>query len=213
MAGIWYLASRKVKKTLRASQAPLLALGAALSFVIMMFNVPIAGGTTGHATGTALLAITLGPWAAVIAVSIAIAVQAVLFGDGGITTLGANCFNMAFTDAMVSYAVYRLIAGAGGGPGENKNKAKKTVWSSALAAYAGINASALLAAVELGIQPLLHRAADGMPLYCPFPLRVTIPAMMLGHLAFFGPVEAVFTALAVAYLGRAYPDLLRPAKK
>ena len=210
-AGIWYYASLKVRRTLRASQVPILALGAALSFVIMMFNVPIAGGTTGHATGTALLAITLGPWAAVIAVSIAIAVQAVLFGDGGITALGANCFNMAFVDAMVSYAVYRLITGPvrdpeTPGPGKNR----KNVLASALAGYAGINAAALLASVELGIQPILHRGADGRPLYCPFPLKVTVPAMMIGHLAVFGPLEAAFTALAVAYLGRAYPDLLRP---
>lgn len=215
MAGIWYAAAKKVKKTLKASEVPMLALGAALSFVIMMFNVPIAGGTTGHATGTALLAITLGPWAAVIAVSIAIAVQAILFGDGGITAYGANCFNMAFTDAMVSYIVFRLLTagfrqtdGAGGGS-PNSAVGKRTVFASALAAYAGINTAAFMCAMELGIQPILHRAPDGRPLYCPFPLKVTIPAMMTGHLLAFGPLEAVFTALAVAWLGKAYPELLR----
>ncbi|MDA8171155.1 MAG: cobalt transporter CbiM [Nitrospiraceae bacterium] len=210
MAGIWYFASRRVKKTLKATEVPLVALGAALSFVIMMFNVPIVGGTTGHATGTALLAITLGPWAAIIAVSIAIAVQAVLFGDGGITALGANCFNMAFTDAMVSYAVYRLIAGGLGkrnAPGGH-NPGKRTILASALGGYAGLNASAFLASVELGLQPILHRGLDGRPLYCPFPLKVTIPAMMVGHLVAFGPLEAAFTAFAVAYLGKAYPELL-----
>ncbi len=211
MAGIWYFASSRIKKTLKAAEVPFLALGAALSFVIMMFNVPIVGGTTGHATGTALLAITLGPWAAVIAVSIAIAVQALLFGDGGITALGANCFNMAFTDAMVSYAVYRLITrgfGKNAADGQPRNPGKRTILASALAGYAGLNASAFLAAVELGIQPILHRGLDGRPLYCPFPLKVTIPAMMVGHLAAFGPLEAAFTAFAVAYLGKAYPELL-----
>lgn len=207
MAGIWYLAARRVKKALKATEVPLLALGAALSFVIMMFNVPMAGGTSGHATGTALLAITLGPWAAVIAVSIAIFVQAFLFGDGGITALGANCFNMAFAGAMVSCAVYRLITGWGGQ--KNPVPGKKTLLASALAGYAGLNASALLASVELGLQAALHRGADGRPLYCPFPLGVTVPTIMAGHLAVFGPLEAVFTMFAVAYLEKAYPELLR----
>ncbi|MDA8387040.1 MAG: cobalt transporter CbiM [Nitrospiraceae bacterium] len=227
MACAWYVAARRVKKTLRAAQVPLLALGAALSFVVMMFNIPVAGGTTGHATGTTLLAITLGPWAAVIAVSIAVAVQAVLFGDGGITTLGANCFNMAFADAIVSYAVYRLIAGKGPGPSGPYNPPgpsgpynpavrhhpdKRTIAASAVAAYAGLNSAALLAAVELGLQTVFYKGADGRPLYCPFPLNVTVPAIMASHLAVFGPVEAAFTALAVAYLGRAYPELLRETR-
>src|SRR5512135_2695208 len=91
----WAFASWKLNRTLKSRQAPYLALGAAFSFVIMMFNIPMPGGTSGHATGTALIAILLGPWAAVIAVSVALAIQALLFGDGGITALGANCFNIA----------------------------------------------------------------------------------------------------------------------
>ena len=96
MIPVWALASKIVKKTLRAKQVPLLAIGAAFSFVIMMFNIPIPGGTTGHAVGGVLAAILLGPWAACIAITVALAIQALLFGDGGITALGANCFNMAF---------------------------------------------------------------------------------------------------------------------
>lgn len=107
----WAAASRIVGRTLRSRQIPMLALAAAFSFVIMMFNVPIVGGTTGHAVGAVLAAILLGPWAACIAVSVALIVQALVFGDGGITAIGANCFNMAVIMPFVGYAVYRMIAG------------------------------------------------------------------------------------------------------
>ena len=77
----------------------------------MMFNVPLPGGTTGHAVCGTLVAILFGPWAATIAVSIALAIQAVFFGDGGILAFGANCFNMAFVLPLLGYTVYKLIAG------------------------------------------------------------------------------------------------------
>ncbi|MCJ7750071.1 MAG: energy-coupling factor ABC transporter permease, partial [Armatimonadetes bacterium] len=110
MAPIWVIAGRKLRRTLDARRVPLLAIGAALSFVIMMFNIPIPGGSTGHATGAPLIAILLGPWAAVLAVSVVLVVQAFLFGDGGITAVGANCFSMAFVMPLVSYGVYKLVA-------------------------------------------------------------------------------------------------------
>jgi len=105
----WAVASWKMNRTLKAKQAPYLAIGAAFSFVIMMFNIPIFGGTTGHATGATLIAILIGPWAGVIAVSVALIIQALLFGDGGITAIGANCFNMAIAGVFVGYGVYRLL--------------------------------------------------------------------------------------------------------
>src|SRR5271157_4344338 len=106
MIPIWAIASRKVKKTLNAKQVPLLAVGAAFSFVIMLFNVPIPGGSTGHAVGGVLVAILVGPWAALISLSVALAAQALLFGDGGLTALGANCFNMACVLPFSGYLVY-----------------------------------------------------------------------------------------------------------
>src|SRR5512141_1879511 len=93
MAPLWFLASRVVRKTLKARQVPYLAFSAAFSFVIMMFNIPIPGGSTGHAVGGTLVAVLLGPWAAMIAITVALVVQALLFGDGGVTAIGANCFN------------------------------------------------------------------------------------------------------------------------
>ena len=110
MIPIWALASKIVRRTLKQRQVPFLALGAAFSFVIMMFNIPIPGGSSGHAVGAVIVGILLGPWAAVIAISIALVIQALLFGDGGITAIGANCFNMAFVMPMVGYLVYRLIS-------------------------------------------------------------------------------------------------------
>ena len=111
MVPIWTVASAKVKKSLKTKQVPLMALGAAFSFVIMMFNVPVIGGSTGHAVGATLIAIILGPWAACLSVSIALVIQALLFGDGGITAIGANCFNMAVVMPFVGFYLYRLIAG------------------------------------------------------------------------------------------------------
>jgi cobalt/nickel transport system permease protein len=180
-----------------------LSLFAAFSFVIMMFNLPLPGGTTGHAVGIGLAAVVLGPWAAMLAVSVAIVIQALFFGDGGITAIGANCFNMAIVGALVSYAVYRLLAG------RSAILSFRRVAAAGLAGYAAINVSALLAAVEFGIQPLLYRDATGAPLYCPYPLSVAIPAMMLGHLTIAGLAELVVSAGVVAFIQKSDPSLLK----
>ena len=84
---------------------------AAFSFVIMMFNVPVPGGSSGHAVGSALIAIILGPWAAVVCTSVALLIQCLVFGDGGVTAFGANCFNMATVIPFTGYFIYKLIAG------------------------------------------------------------------------------------------------------
>jgi cobalt/nickel transport system permease protein len=202
MAPIWVLAGRAMQRRLSARKVPLLAIGAAFSFLIMMFNVPIPGGTTGHATGAALIAILLGPWAAVVAVSVVLAVQAFLFQDGGITSLAANCFNMAFLMPMASYAVYRAVAWRSGVPSPRR------ILAAGIAGYIGLNVAALSAAVMFGIQPYIAHAPDGHPLYFPYDLRVAVPAMMAEHLLIFGFVEAVVTAGAVAYLARTEPQLL-----
>src|ERR1039457_6564656 len=106
-APFWYMALKRVKASLSARLIPLLSLFAAFCFVIMMFNLPLPGGTTGHAVGMGVAAIVLGPWAAILAVSIALVIQASFFGDGGITAIGANCFNMAIAGSLVAYWAYR----------------------------------------------------------------------------------------------------------
>ncbi|HTQ09820.1 MAG TPA: energy-coupling factor ABC transporter permease, partial [Fimbriimonadaceae bacterium] len=111
----WVAASAKVKRSLASSRVPFLALGAAFCFVVMMFNVPVPGGTTAHAVGSVLLAVLLGPWEAVLAVSLVLLVQALMFGDGGVTALGANCLSMAIVMPFTGWGIYRLIS-AGAGP-------------------------------------------------------------------------------------------------
>src|SRR5512138_952092 len=107
-AGILAVALKKVRQTLSAKNIPYLSMAAAFSFLIMMFNIPIPGGTTGHAVGGAIITILLGPWTAVVAVSVVLIIQAMVFGDGGVTAIGANCFNMAAVMPFVSYWVFIL---------------------------------------------------------------------------------------------------------
>lgn len=203
MVPVWAIASRKLGRTLRTKEAPTLALSAAFSFVIMLFNIPMPGGTTGHAVGATLIAVLLGPWAATIAVSVALVIQAFLFGDGGITAIGANCFNIAFAGAFVGYGIYRLLA-AGAAVTE-----RRRLVAAGVAAYASLNISALLTAVLIGIQPLIARGADGRPLYAPFPLELAVPAVALQHLFLFGFVEAAVTVLVLRYIMKNEPEMVR----
>jgi cobalt/nickel transport system permease protein len=201
-APFWYVALQRVKRLLHTRMVPLIAVFSAFSFVIMMFNLPLPGGTTGHAVGLGIATVILGPWAAMLTVSIALLVQALFFGDGGITAFGANCFNMAIIGSGVAYGVYRVLAG------QAALTASRRALAAAVAGYVAINVSALLAAVEFGIQPGLFHDASGMPLYAPYPLHIAVPAMMLGHLTFAGFAEGVITGGLVAYLQRSDVSLL-----
>ena len=169
---------------MKSRHIALLAIGAAYCFLVMMFNVPIPDGTTAHAVGGVLVAVVLGPEAAVIAVSIALGIQALFFGDGGVLAFGANCFNMALVLPMAGYAVYRLFS-----RGAALTAPRRAI-AAGIGAYVGLNMAALCAAIEFGLQPTLFHSADGTPLYAPFHLAQTIPAMALAHLTVAGGVEA-----------------------
>jgi cobalt/nickel transport system permease protein len=194
---VWVSASRRVTKVVKTTNVPLLAVFAAMSFLVMMFNVPIPDGTSAHAVGAVIIAIVLGPWAAVIAVSVALLFQALLFGDGGVLALGANCLNMAIIMPFVGVGIYRLVAGRA------PLTSRRRVVAAGIGGYVGILAAALAAAIELGIQPGLFHTAAGAPLYSPYHLAQTIPAMALAHLTFAGAAEVVLTAGVLAYLARA----------
>ncbi|MCL5005131.1 MAG: cobalt transporter CbiM [Acidobacteria bacterium] len=202
-APFWYVALRKTKKMLFTRLVPLISVFAAFSFVIMMFNIPIPGGTTAHPLGVAIASIVLGPWASMLALSTALFIQAVFFGDGGITTLGANCFNMAIVGSLIAYLSYRALAG------RSAITSQRRVVAAALSGYLAINCAALCASVELGIQPLYFKSATGAPFYAPYPLSIALPAIMIGHLTFAGLAELVVSGGIVAYLQRANPSLLR----
>src|SRR6266545_2532669 len=192
----WAVASNRVSKVVRTRNVPLLAILSAVSFLVMMFNVPIPDGTSAHAVGGTVIAVVLGPWAALIAVSVALLFQALLFGDGGVLAYGANVVNMAVVLPFVGYAVYRLLAGR-----RSPLTSGRRVAAAAVAGYVAINASALAAAVEFGIQPDLFHTAAGAPLYSPYHLSQTIPAMMLAHLTVAGAAEAILTAGVLGYPG------------
>jgi len=200
------VAVRKVKKTVSARNIPYLGMAAAFSFIIMMFNLPVPGGTTGHAVGSAVIAIIFGPWAATIAVSVALIIQALIFGDGGITAIGANCFNMAVFMPFIAYYIFMLI---------NKNPQKKSrvYIASFISGYLSLVLAAILTAVEFGIQPLIASTADGKALYCPYDLSIAIPAMAIEHLLLFGIVEGIITATVVSYFLGNEPGLIYALQK
>ena len=197
----WGIAMKRAQRELSVRQVPYLAMAAAFSFLIQMFNFPAPGGTSGHIVGGALAAILLGPWPAVIALSVVLLIQALVFGDGGITALGANCCNMAIAMPFISYGVFRLAGGARGGR-------RRTLIAAFLAGYIGLCAAAVLAGVEFGIQPLIASGPGGRPLYAPYPLKIAVPAMALEHLFFFGIVEGVVTALLLGYILKNQPGMV-----
>jgi len=202
MLPIWSAAAKIIKKTLKVKQAPMLAIGAAFSFVIMMFNFPIPGGTTAHAVGGVLVAILLGPWAACIAITVALVILALLFGDGGITTLGANCFNMAFILPFSGYYIYKAISC------KALLSSKRIVIAAGVAGYLAVTLAAVFVGIELGLQLLLHRASHGQSTYFPYGLKVTLPVMIEGHLFAIGWLEALMTGLVIKYLQKYSPEFL-----
>ena len=192
------LSITKVKAQLKENKelAPMLGIAASLSFLLMMFNVPLPGGTTAHAVGGVLLSILIGPYAASLALTVALLLQALLFGDGGILALGANIFNMAIAMPFVGYAVYHFFRK------QNHETAGVLVGS-----YVGINVAAFLTAIELGIQPIIS-TQGGEPLYNPYGLAVTIPAMMVTHLTIAGAVEVFFTYVIYRFVKQVAPQEL-----
>jgi cobalt/nickel transport system permease protein len=163
----------------------------AFSFLVMMFNLPVPDGTTAHMVGGTLIAILMdNPWIATIAISIVLVIQAIFFGDGGITCIGANCFNMGVVLPFVGYYVYKFL----------KDKVGEVI-ASGIGAYIGIVAAAIVAGFEFGLQPFIE------PGYCPYPFTVAVPAMAFAHLVTAGPAAAVVTAIVVWYVKKVRPDL------
>ena len=206
MVPIWTISVRKIKSEVTKEKLPLLGIGAAFSFLMMMFNVPLLGGTTGHAVGGTLLAILLGPYSACISVSVALLIQALMFGDGGILAFGANCFNMAFVLPFLGYFIYKFIK-------DRATTEKGEYLGIVFGSYIGINVAALCTAIEFGIQPLLFKNAAGQALYSPYPLAVSIPAMTIPHLLIAGVVEVIFTVAIFSFIKEVSPGTIYEGAK
>lgn len=201
VAPFWVQAWRYLKSRLATLEIPYVALASAFIFVIMMFNVPVPGGTTGHAVGATVAAIVLGPWAAVLAVSFALIIQALLFSDGGIYAIGANCLNMGVIQVFSSLLVWRLLR-----PANLKTSTARTFITAYAAGYVGLVVAAVATGFEFGIQPMLEHTADGSPLYGMFPLRIAVPAMFFSHLL-LGNIEGALTGFLVLALVRGHASV------
>jgi cobalt/nickel transport system permease protein len=129
----------------------------------------------------------------VVGLSVVLLLQALFFGDGGLTAYGANVFNMAIVLPLAGYGAYRFLITLLPG---------RQAIAAAVASYFAINLAALFVALELGLQPLLFHAADGTPLYAPYALKLALPAVMVPHLLVAGPVEALVTGMVLAFFLR-----------
>ncbi|MDQ4078569.1 MAG: energy-coupling factor ABC transporter permease [Chloroflexota bacterium] len=179
------LAARSVSDVLGERQVPLVGVLAAGIFAVQMLNFPVAGGTSGHMLGGALAAIVLGPWAGILAMAAVIAVQAMVFQDGGLVVMGANIFDMGILTALVGYGIYRMVAGQR--KGVRLMVAGFAAWFSVMAA-----------ALAVALQIWLSGNADAALLF---------PAMLGVH-ALVGIGEALLTVGALAFIESARPDLL-----
>jgi cobalt/nickel transport system permease protein len=190
----WSVAVARLRRTLRGRAVPMLALLSAFSFALMMVSFPVPGGTTAHAVGGTLIAIVVGPWAAVVGLSVALIIQALFFGDGGVLAIPVNCLNLAVILPLLGFAVYRLARGA-------RPSGRRRLWAAGIGAYAGITAAALAVGVELGLQPVLFRAGD-QPVYAPYTLAQAVPVMLVSHALGASFVEAAVTVLGLVYIER-----------
>ncbi len=193
-------AIRRTRGDLGEAQIPLLGVLAAGIFVAQMLTFPIGGGTSGHLIGAALAAILLGPYAMILVITVVLIIQALLFGDGGVTALGLNIINMAIVGGGTAYLIYYAFNRAG----PSRHKAR---WygSTFLAAWAAVVIGALACAVELG-------ASAGITPEYGIPLLIAVPTMGITH-AFIGIGEGVITVLVVAFIATVRPEIISTNRK
>jgi len=179
------IAISKTNKSLGEKQIPLMGIMAAFIFAAQMLNFPVAGGTSGHFLGGALAAMVLGPWAGVLVMTAVIAVQGLLFQDGGLLVMGANIFNMGLLTAMIGFGLYRAAAG--------RSKGTRLAVAGA-AAWLAVLAAALVASLQLWLSGASR-------------LEIVVPAMLGVHVL-IGIGEAIITVAALAFIEQTRPDLL-----
>ena len=182
----------RMRRDPRAQVVPVAATGAVI-FAAQMVNFPIAGGSSGHLIGGALAGILLGPWAGLVAMTAVLAVQALIFGDGGVLALGANVFNMGVIGVSVGAACRAAPLVRLGIPNMHR------VIASAIAGWLSVVLAALACALEM--------AASGAAA-----VTEIVPAMVGVH-ALIGLPEAAITALAVSLLASVPSQATAPSNR
>lgn len=186
----------KLRRSLDEKVIPFVGVLTATIFALQMINYPLGpGGTTGHIIGSPLISILFGPYVGVVSISIVLLLQAFLFGDGGITALGANILNMAIVGSVSSYLVFKLLS-------KKASSVRAVFVSSAVAGWVGIVLAAFFCGLELG----LSYQTFG------YGLNITIPVMTFSH-AVLGIVEGLVTGFAVTAVMRYYPSIHLPAQQ
>ncbi len=175
----------RTNRSLGERQVPLMGVMAAFIFAAQMINFPVLGGTSGHLLGGVLAAILLGPWAGMLVMTAVIAVQGLLFQDGGLIVMGANILNMGLLTPAIGYGLYRAVVGA-----------SRTVKLAVIGAAAWL--SVMAGALFVALQIWLSGTAE---------LWIIAPAMLFVH-AFIGLGESLITVAAVTFIMRTRPDLL-----
>ncbi len=179
---------KRAGESLDERAIPLMGVMAAFVFAGQMFNFQIPGGTSGHLLGGVLTAVLLGPYVATIVMACVIAVQAIVFQDGGLVVLGANIFNMGIIGTMGGYAVYRALASVLGG------ETKGRLPAAAVAAWLSVVAAAVLVSFQLALSDTTS-------------LGVALVAMVGWHVL-IGIGEAIITVGALAFIQASRADLL-----
>lgn len=183
---------RKVREELSDRAIPLTGMMAALIFAGQMVNFPLLGApVSGHLLGGVLAATVLGPWAGCLAIALVLIVQAVVFSDGGLLSLGANILNMGVVGAWGGWAigqVLRKLAGRGG-PG--------VIMAAMGAAYLSVLAAAACFCVEFALSQRGDAFRPG-----------TVLSLMVLYHAAIGVGEAIITGLVLGFLWARRPELV-----
>ncbi|MFD8911354.1 energy-coupling factor ABC transporter permease [Streptomyces sp. NPDC059575] len=174
--------------------APLAGLVAAFIFAVQMLNFPVAAGTSGHLLGGALAAILVGPYTAVLCVSVVLLMQGVLFADGGLTALGVNITDMAITTTVVSYAVFRGLLAL------LPRTRRSVTAASFVAALVSVPAAAVVFTLIYAIGGTTNVSLG------------KVATAMIGVHVLIGIGEAVITALTVGAVVAVRPDLVYGAR-
>lgn len=170
---------------------PYIGVLAAIIFAFQFVNYPIPGGTSGHLVGGTLIAIILGPWASVIVLFLILVIQS-LFGDGGITALGANAFNMGIIGGIVGFYLVMLFVKVLNFT-SLKKELKLTI-ATAIGSFLAIILASFICGIEIAISGTI-------------PIQFAVPAMVFWH-SLIGIGEGIISALIVFYIYKTKPDFI-----